>query len=257
MRDEDALEAVWDAYQKNERPPAAIYKKLDGLPQAYRVQKGVLQRFQAKGETLAGWKIGGNSDTARGIFGPEAPFSGFLLESGHFRDGHTFRLDDLPGNAVVECELLITLGKRLTGPGVTRADVEAAVSGIAPALEVANKGRVPGLDLGQLVADNVSQWGYVVGETISPYPTGLDLGGVEIVARINGEIAQQGLAREVIDNQLDSLAWLANNLGEYGLALEAGHRVMTGSCLNPAVAEKGQDWDVTFTGVGSVRAAFR
>jgi 2-keto-4-pentenoate hydratase len=80
---------------------------------------------------------------------------------------------------------------------------------------------------------------------------------VEIIARINGEIAQQGLARKVIDNQLDSLAWLANNLAEYGLALEAGHKVMTGSCLNPAGAAKGQDWDVTFTGLGSVNASFR
>jgi 2-keto-4-pentenoate hydratase len=158
---------------------------------------------------------------------------------------------------VLECELCITVDRRLAGPGVTRADVEAAVSSIAPAMEVANLGRVPGVDLGQLMADNVSQWGYLIGPVTTPYPKGLELGDVEIVATINGQITQKGLAREVIDNQLDSLAWLANNLGAYGLALEPGHKVITGSCLNPAVVAKGQRWEATFTGLGSVVSEFQ
>jgi 2-keto-4-pentenoate hydratase len=124
-------------------------------------------------------------------------------------------------------------------------------------MEVANLGRVPGVDLGQLMADNVSQWGYVIGSVTTPYPKGLELGDVEIVATINGQITQKGLAREVIDNQLDSLVWLANNLGAYGLALEPGHKVITGSCLNPAAVAKGQRWEATFTGLGGVVSEFQ
>jgi len=251
---QEAVEAVWVDLERGVRPTEAVRGKLD-LDQAYHVQFDILRRLVAREEKIAGWKIGGNSDAARELFATNEPFGGFLLESGRYDGGHEFELARLPGSAVIECEVAFIFKERLAGPDVTRADVLTAVDSIAPAFEIATVSRVPGLDLAQLVSDNVSQWGYVIGEAI-PFRSECDLGAIEVIAERDGEVAQRGLSRDAVDDQIDSIVWLAHNLAKFGAAIESGHTVLSGSCLRPAPVGGGERWRATFATLGTIEASF-
>jgi 2-keto-4-pentenoate hydratase len=45
----------------------------------------------------------------------------------------------------------------------------------------------------------------------------------------NGEVVDTGAGAAALGDPLAVVAWLANTLGEHGVALEPGHLVMTGA----------------------------
>jgi len=51
-------------------------------------------------------------------------------------------------------------------------------------------------------------------------------------------------------------AWLANQLANFGRALEAGQRVITGSFTKPLPIKQGEYWETYFSSVGTVSATF-
>ena len=241
----------WDG----EPPPADLRGQLS-IDEAYQVQQRLLDWFRSHGEVQAGWKIGANSNAARQLFSVVDPFRGFILQSGRFESGQSFGLDLIPGSPVLECELCVRIGRRLAGPGVTRDDVLDAAAGITPAFEIAGIGREASVDPPLNIADDVAHWGYVLGTEIAPYPRELDLESLVVEARRNGEVVFRNTGREVIDEQLGCIAWLANHLAQYGMAIEPGHIIITGSCTRPVVIEKGDRWEADFAGVGRVTATF-
>jgi 2-keto-4-pentenoate hydratase len=249
-----ATDILWQSMQQGDHAPQALRKTLS-LGEAYQVQLGILDRLLAGGQELSGWKIGGTSDAARQMLKLTEPVRGYLLAKNHYASGHTFEHAAI-GKPVIESELCITIGKDLKGPGVTRQQVVEAVSAISPAFELVQMRSDMASDLPLGVADDVAQWGVVLGTAVSPYPQDLDLGGISIEMKKNGEVVQQALGREVIDDQLDALAWLANRLAEHGRTLEAGQSVMTGSCTRPAPIAQGDTWQTTFSSVGTVTATF-
>jgi 2-keto-4-pentenoate hydratase len=185
----------------------------------------------------------------------QAPISGYLLASRAFPSGHAFTHAALQ-RPIIESELCFTIGSRLAGPGVTREQVLASVSAVAPAFEVVDMRLDMRADMPLGIADDVAQWGYVTGVARSPYPKELDLGQVRVEMKRNGDTVENVLGKDVIDNQLDSIAWLANHLSSYGLALEPGQRIMSGSFTKPTPITKGDRWESTFSGIGGVSASF-
>ena len=254
MKIEEAINLLWQSTQQGAPPSPALQKALT-FADAYRVQLGILARWRAKGEKIGGWKIGLSADGARKMFGLQTPIAGYLLASRQFPSGHTFTLAALR-KPIIESELCFTMGKRLAGPGVTRAQVLPALAAVAPAFEVVDMRMDMAADMPLGVADDVAQWGYVTGTAVSPYPTSLDLGQVTVEMRRNGETIAQVRGQEVIDNQLNSIAWLANHLAEYGMVLEEGQRIMSGSFTKPTPIAKGDRWETHFSSVGTVAAVF-
>src|ERR1700760_3093681 len=110
---EEAAAAVWAAFERNVRP-ADVRGQLD-VDQAYAVQVRIMERQIAAGGTISGWKIGGNSNAARTLFGTTDPFSGFLLSKDRYESGSEFELSKLPGSPVLECEIAFTFKTRLEG----------------------------------------------------------------------------------------------------------------------------------------------
>jgi 2-keto-4-pentenoate hydratase len=254
MNTQEALNILWQSAQKWQSPASVLQKTLT-FEDAYRVQLGVLERWQAAGENLGGWKIGASAEGARKALGLQAPISGYLLASRAFPSGHAFTHAALQ-RPIIESELCFTIGTRLAGPGVTREQVLASVSAVAPAFEVVDMRLDMRADMPLGIADDVAQWGYVTGAARSPYPKELDLGQVRVEMKRNGDTVENVLGKDVIDNQLDSIAWLANHLSSYGLALEPGQRIMSGSFTKPTPITKGDRWESTFSGIGGVSASF-
>ena len=254
MKFADAVDALWQASQKHTYP-VSILDRSFSFTQAYKMQLAILERRQQAGETLAGWKVGLSSPAAREMFKLEGPISAYLLESNHFESGSVFALDKFI-RPIIESELCIVMGKSLRGPGITRSQALAAIAGAAPSLELVDMRIDIASNLSLGIADGVAQWGFVTGRVGRPFPPDLVVANITAESRKNGEIVFQVLGQDVIDNQVDTIAWLANHLASYNLALEAGQHILTGSMTKPTPVASGDRWDTTFSSFGTVSASF-
>ena len=206
MNIDEATNILWQSTPNGASPAATLHKQLT-MNDAYRVQLNILARRQAAGEKLAGWKIGLSAASARQAFGLSAPISAPLFAQRHFTSGNTFSYDAIR-KPIIESELCFTIGKRLVGPGVTRDQVLAAVSAVAPAFEVVDMRVNMGEDMPLGVADGIAQWGFVTGTVVAPYPVNLDLGAVVVEMKRNGEV----FANVVGDIKPEQLAMLGEKL---------------------------------------------
>ncbi|CAM4012318.1 2-keto-4-pentenoate hydratase [Kibdelosporangium persicum] len=156
----------------------------------------------------------------------------------------------------VEPEIGFILGEPLTGPGVTVEDVAAAVDRVVPALEIIDsRVRDWRISIVDTIADNASSGGVVLGATTTGL-AGVDVVSATGVLEVNGEVAGTGPGSAVLGNPLKAVAWLANVLGERGVALEAGHVVLPGSVTAAVPVADGDVVTATFDGLGQVTARF-
>lgn len=251
---EQTIEAIWSSHQAGVHFPEQWIGKLS-LDDAYRVQQGILQRKLAAGARQAGWKVGLSAEAVRKMFGAPSPVFGYLLEGNRAPSGHAFKLDQL-GQPMVESEVLVILGKDLKGPGVTPEQARAAVKEIAPAFEIiARRGGDMRTDLPLGVADNVMQTAFVVGSP-RPLAPAENPGEIRAEVWINGKMAESVLGKDVMDNPLQSVAWLANALPAFGAVLKAGQIILTGTFTKPFPVGRGDHFETRFSGLGSVSASF-
>jgi 2-keto-4-pentenoate hydratase len=248
-----AVDLAWRA-RDTKRPPAELFKTLT-LDQAYQVQLGLLERYRAAGDKVVGWKMGGNSPFGRKMFGDLAPFAGILYASGQHPNGHRFDLAKVPGPALIESELLLVFNKRLEGPKVTDADVRNAIGSVRASFEVAVSQLGAPVDIAQLCADNAAQWGYVIGDELTT-DAHMDFRQVRAECWKNGKLYEAGFSHEKVDEQIGGIVWLAGHLHKFGLAIEPGHMVLSGSFLTPCQLAPGDTWKTTFDGKASVSASF-
>lgn len=253
MATEQTVQSLWEHRSRGDCFPAEWQGKLD-KDEAYRVQLGLLDRKIGAGERQAGWKVGLTAQGLRVAFGSPEPVFGHLLQSARKTSGHAFAWSDLE-KAAVESELLIMLARDLSGPSVTADDARAAVASIAPALEIVDLGRADmKADLPLTVADNVMQYAFVAGVAVAL--GNLDFGSVRAQVTIDSEVVADVVGRDVIDNQMETLAWLAKSLHRFGRSLRAGDCIMTGSFTKPLPVERGARIRTVFDGIGEVTASF-
>jgi 2-keto-4-pentenoate hydratase len=249
---EAATESIWRHLQAGRHYPAEWGGRLD-MRQGYEIQLGILARLAGQGERHAGWKVGLTAAAMRAQHNVHEPCFGFLLESGNRPSGHVFRHADLiqPG---FENEICISVGRTLRGPGVTFEQARAAVAAIAPALEIVEKRGNFSADLPLTMADNAQQKAFVTGAAI---PLGeIDLSQATVTVYVNDAVRDRASGAEVMGNPIHSIVWLANKLAEFGRALEAGQRVISGSFTRQYALDGPARVRSVFEPVGSVEATF-
>ncbi len=84
----------------------------------------------------------------------------------------------------------------------------------------------------------------------------VDLRWVGGIMYVNGEIEETGLAAGVLGHPAMGVAWLANKLGSMGVALEAGHIVLSGSFTRVVWAKKGDTLHADFGQLGGIAIQF-
>lgn len=244
---EHAAAELLAAAAAGDHAPEGWVGKLD-LSDALRVQLAILDRKTAGGESQGGWKVGLTSERARRMLGAdERPF-GHVLASRVFHNG-----DEISASAMhaphIEPELCFTFSRAVEGVDQLRG----AVSSISAGYEL-NDNR-PGsgrADFPLSVADNLSQWGIAVGDGMDP--AGLDVNGIEVTLRCDGEVRYQGVSRDVLDDHWSSLGRLVDVLAVNGRRIEAGQHVITGAfCRFPV--NPGERWVANYRGIGRVELA--
>ncbi|OLT14685.1 hypothetical protein BJF78_17840 [Pseudonocardia sp. CNS-139] len=145
---------------------------------------------------------------------------------------------------------------RLAGPGVDADDAARAVSWVAPAFEL-NEARIDGpQDPGIRVADNLTQWGLVVGPQVTPLPDRSLLQKTVATLRHGDEVVEVVEADGYIDDYYLSIARLAHELAKFDLAVEEGDLVITGSLASRRKDLAPGDYTGAFSGIGEVNVTF-
>ena len=252
------LEAVADALHAAQRDgsrvpaPSATLGDL-GLEDAYAIQRALVARRLADGETAIGWKIGMASAVGRTPDSP-GPIYGRLLSGMRVADGGALERAALHAPHA-EGEIAIVLARPLRGPGVTVADVHAAAAGACAAIEVyATRLAADAPAVADGVADNSSSAHVALGEPVTPLD-GLDLRLTGLVLSRGDAVAGTGAGGQVGD-PLAQVAWLANAAGARGDELRAGDVILTGALAGAHLAVAGDVFTAEVDRLGSVSVRF-
>jgi 2-keto-4-pentenoate hydratase len=219
--------------------------------EGYAVARLVRERLiQAGRGTLVGWKVGATTPVMQKLLAVPGPCAGAMLASGRLTKPARVEA----GRYVkvgFECEVAVRLAKPL-GPEATRADAEAAIAAIHPAIEIVDNrfGDFVATGPATLIADDFFHAGFVLGPEVRDW-RGIDLARAAGVTRADGIEVQRGKGADVLGHPFESLVWLARHLGTVGERLEAGQIVMTGSLPLPHWAAAGQHIEISIDGLGT------
>jgi len=240
-----AVDEFWAGRARGEYFPAGYFDRLS-LDEAYRIQLALIERRCAAGERQLGWKVGLTSKAIQEQFGFHEPAFGCILETRP--SGTVFAAQNLvkPG---FETELCMRLGHPLAGD-VSLEEVRAAVAVVHPSFEITETRGDPA-QIALMLADNAQQRSVILGEPVALTPA-LRLDEVEARVELNGIVVATGMGAAVLDHPLNSVAWLARKLGEYGHSLRAGELIMTGSLVRQFPLAPGDRAWASFSGIGAV-----
>ncbi|MCH8075882.1 MAG: fumarylacetoacetate hydrolase family protein [SAR324 cluster bacterium] len=252
---QSVIESIWECKRQGIHYPPE-WKGKFSLHDGYQVQLGILDMQLKNGARLAGWKVGLVAKAIQDQLDIHQRVFGHFLENDHLPTGVSLEFDDLLA-PLFETELCVTLGAPLKGPGVTPEAARAAISAVAPGIELVEKRGDFAGDLPLTMADNVQQKYFITAPPTEPLPPGDVLSKAVVEVLINGETVDSGSGEDIMDGPEGSVAWLANKLSEFGKKLEKGQQIMTGSFTRQHPIAKGDLIEVNFTPYGSVRAEFQ
>ena len=225
------------------------------IDDAYAISLGALARRQADGERIVGKKIGVTSKAVQDMLGVHQPDFGFLTDR-MWIEGDI----DVAANGLIqpraEAEIAFILNRDLNGPGVTAEDVLDATESIAPCFEIVDS-RIDDWKIGivDTVADNASCGVFILGEARAD-PRHFDLPALHVTVIKNGQPLSEGYGAAVQGSPLQAVAWLANTLGAYGVTLDKGDVILSGSLVPLAPAQPGDLFEMELSGIGRCAARF-
>lgn len=231
------------------------------LDDAYGVQAALVARKQQAGAKVIGWKIGLTSRAMQQALNITTPDSGVLLDDMLFADGAT-----IPAGRFIqpriEAEIAFVMKSRVAGAGVTRAEVLAATDYVAPSLEILDT-RILRADLAtgkarvifDTVSDNAANAGIVLG-TARHAVDAVDLRWVGAIVSRDGVVEETGLGAGVLNDPVTGIVWLAHRLARYGMGIEPGEVLLSGSFIRPIEAPSGSRFHADFGTFGEVSLNF-
>lgn len=237
-------------------PPLRVTWPAVDVVDAYEIQLLNIRRRLEAGAEVRGHKVGLSSRAMQEMMGVDEPDYGHLLSDMDLGHGTPVPADRYC-HPRVEVEVAFVLGETLPGAGCTEADVLRATEYVAPAIELIDS-RIADWDIAiaDTIADNASSAGFVLGpERVDPRE--VDLAAIEAVLVRNGEQVAAGRSDAVLGNPVTAVAWLAEKVAGFGVALEAGHVILPGSVHRAVDVRPGDEFVADFAGFGSVQLSFR
>lgn len=248
------LHAAW--CERRTLPPLRVSYPWLTIDDAYAISLGFMARRTAAGERIVGKKIGVTSKAVQDMLGVHQPDFGFLTDAMQVDDGGTIVIGERMIQPRAEAEIALVLGSSLKGPGVTEADVLAATASVAACFEIVDS-RIDRWDIRivDTIADNASCGLFVLGAERRS-PQGLDLAALEVRVSKNGASLSRGLGSAVQGSPLAAVAWLANTLGAYGVTLDAGDVILSGSLVPLEPARPGDVFELDLDRLGRASVRF-
>jgi 2-keto-4-pentenoate hydratase len=249
-----AADALWSAQQERSpvEPLSAKWPDMDA-DDAYGIQLVNVGRRLVSGARLRGYKVGLTSTAMQQMLGVDEPDFGHLLDD--MLVAGTLSADPLLAPRV-EPEIAFVLGRPLSGPGCSAADVRRATDHVVPALEIIDS-RIADwrITLVDTIADNASSAAAVLGEHRTTLGD-LDLRPLAVRLAHNGKVVEQGRGSAALGDPVAAVAWLVNRLAAFEVVLDAGHVVLPGSCTRAVDVVAADEVAAEITGLGGVSIRF-
>lgn len=209
------------------------------MADGYAVQSELTKLLLADGDRVVGYKVGLTSKPMQRMIGVASPDYGPVLASTQYRDGDVVPLDRFL-QPRIEGEIAFVLGGGLRGPGVSATDAARAVAGVVAAVEIVDSRFADWrIKLADTVSDLASNGGLSTSSRLVPL-SDVDPRLIGMTLTRNGQLVDTGAGAAALGDPVGVVAWLANTLGEVGIALEPGHLVLTGA-LHAAVPMRAGD----------------
>ena len=237
-------------------PPLTEREPQLTLDDAYQISQCFLQHRLNDGERVIGKKIGLTSKVVQEMLGVHQPDFGFLTDAMMFESGSEIPFNSPLIQAKSEGEIAFILKADLKGPNVTPQDVIDATESVAACFEIVDS-RVKDwkIKIEDTVADNASCGIFVMGdERVSPLD--VDFENCQMVIKNQGEVVATGQGSAALGSPLNCVAWLANTLGDYGISLNAGDIILSGSLAAMIPCQEDDDMSVEIEGIGTASYRF-
>jgi 2-keto-4-pentenoate hydratase len=200
------------------------------LVDAYDIQRSNITRRLAQGDRVVGHKVGLTAVAMQELFGVSEPDYGVLLGSMVHDARDPLDLAELI-DPQIEVEPAFVLGRQLLGPGLTSADALAAIDHVCVCFEVIDSRIVDWrIRIQDTVADNGSSARIVLGAR-KMASTALALDNLNAALELDGVAVETGNTAAILGHPAASVAWLANTLSTFDVALEPGDIVLPGTCM--------------------------
>ena len=218
-----------------------------------RLQLENLSYHERRGQQVGGWKVGMTSGPNRDRMGVGFRPFGYILQSRAFRSGASLGHQQIRSPAV-EPELAFQLGYPANGRDIEPASIARVITAVAPAFEVVESRISPRSAHGLQIADNLNQWGIVIGRP-TIWNEACRASKVRVDLWEDGKSALSVGPGFSIDEPLDSISIMCRILNSYGRRLEPGQWIITGAFARVPVKAPGV-WTATFSEIGSVTVTF-
>lgn len=243
-------------HEINQTQTAALANHFSDMTRerAYAIQKGRLAEH-SKADQHVGWKLGWTRYT--GPDEPLDPIMGHYMSQRVYAEGKPVSTRYFTaGSAAAEPEIVFYLKKDLRGPGVSRADVLDAIDSVGIAMEFVNWRVTEPRTRAHAIADNGIAAGVVLGEQRFAVDE-LDFESIEGRVTVNGEETSSGKATSIMnEDPVAGIVWAANELPKWGMYLQAGQFIVSGTVCIPLQVSAGDSAAIEFTGMGSLQVDF-
>lgn len=222
---------------------------------AYEVQRKVIEIKKDKGQEIVGRKIGLTSRAMQEKLGVNEPDYGVIMDkliNSEFRPVDSSELIQ----PKIEAEIAFYLDGQLRGPGATIGDVARVTGGVGPCIEIIDS-RIKDWDIRiqDTISDNASIGRVILGGPIKSLSK-INPKNIGLVVEKNGLLESTAAGAAVMGNPMNSVAWLANKLAEFGDYIEGGRVVISGSLVSAVELEEGDTIQASFDGLGSVSLTY-
>lgn len=218
------------------------------LQQAYAVQSRVVALRCARGDAIVGLKQAFTNRAMMQRMGLAEQVTGLLCRDMELPDGATLDMARvfMPR---VEVEVMFRLARPVP-PNATIEQALAHVDAVAVAIEIVDsRYRDFRFSAHDMVADNASACGFVLGPWISPPP---ELGQRAVTLEIDGAVAATGDTANILDHPLQALCNAARLAARDGRPIVAGSLILGGSAIDPFPIQAGNRVRARIDGLGSV-----
>ncbi len=207
-----------------------------GIAEAYAVQALSLQRRYARGEKRVGIKMGLTSRAKMVQVGVSDVIWGRLTDAMREEEGGTVSIGRFV-HPRVEPEIAFLMKRPLSG-NVSAMEAMEAVAAVAPALEIIDsRYKAFKFDLGDVIADNSSSSGFVIGQWSDRT---VDIANLGMVMSVDGRAAEIGSSAAILGHPVRSLVAAARMVAEAGERLDEGDIVLAGGATAAVPLKVGQ-----------------
>lgn len=226
------------------------------MAEAYAIQSELynIMRAHDRFTEFGGHKVALTSPAIQEMCGVSEPAYGAVFKEFIYDDNHSIDMQDFIRFGI-EFEVCIEVGTDvpLRDTPYTKDTIEEFIGSAMPAFELIDDrdADYAHLDAASILTDRCWCHGIVLGERTTNLGS-LDIGNLATRVLVNGQSNDHGNTRDALGHPLNSVAFVANHLAQYGKQLMAGELIMTGSALKTQFPKSGDRISYQIAGLGDV-----